>query len=148
MSADDQTPHSVKMATTCLWAHLQRTMWMSEMFCSFPLRILSGCHRPTGRPQHRGPGASDILQLPRRPKPQSQVLPHGGLEHRLARGVRLRGDGVWVPAHLQPPRTPVRAGTHQWDPGLWSKPLLFIQFSVPLVEFIVMTPIWASLKKS
>lgn len=113
-----------------------------------PFRILSSCHHSSGGPKHWNPGTTDILQLPRSPKPQSKVLPHRGLEHRLAWGVPLCWDRVWIPAGLQPPGTSVCARTHKWDAGLWSKPLLFIQFSMPLAKFLVMTPIWASLKNS
>ena len=114
----------------------------------FPFRILSGGHHSSWRPKHRNPGAAGFLQLPRSSKPQSKVLPHRGLEHRLAWGVPLRWDHVWIPALFQPPGTSVRARAHEWDAGLWSKPLLCIQFSVLLATFISMTALWASLKNS
>lgn len=147
-----QQPHSVKVDITMSRSIFSPVSPVCNMENStvlfFPFRILSSSHHSSGGSKHWDRGAAALLQLPCGQKPGAEVLPHGGLEHRLAWGVPLCWDRVWIPAGLQPPRTSVCTRTHQRDTGRWSKLLLFVYCSVHLAVFIVTAPLWASLKNS
>lgn len=93
------------MGIACLWVflviiHSPISSVKLRNILRFPFRILSCGHHPSRGPKHRGPGAAAFFQLSCCSKPQSEILPHRGLEHRLAWRLHLRRDHVWIPAFL------------------------------------------------